>query len=572
MLQRIAIRNLALIRDAELEFSDKLNVLSGETGAGKSIIVDALMLLMGGKYDKTMLSGGENSGYVEGLFVFSSSEKTAFLGELGIDADEEMIVVRKFYADGKNDIRINGRSVTVKMLKSVMSRFVDICGQNEYQVLGKKSEHLNILDAYIGDPAAALTAELREKCAEYDDVRARAEALGNAEQRLQRMDMLAYQINEIESAAVKHGEEEELTEFRTRAMHGEKIKTALEGAEDALSGEGRALDGLYEAGRMLSGIDKLSESYAELDRRLGDLAVEAEDIAGTLKDLLSEVDFDEHDLEEAENRLAKLRSLKRKYGDLDALPDKLEQLNSEYALLSSGDEEYERLKTEEEELLGECCKLCKKLSAVRREGAKRLEKDVISELGDLGMANSVFEVAFAPLPERDEFEGNFGPRGADDVEFLLSPNPGQPLLPLVKIISGGEMSRFMLALKVIAGRYGGVDTMIFDEIDTGISGKTGLEVAEKLADISRRSQVFCVTHLAQIASMADCQYFISKTTDGYTTSTAVRRLDREGMIDEITRLSGAGEVSAAARRAAEELKAWSDGFKRDISRSDRPGS
>ena len=566
MLERISIKNLALVRDAELEFSDKLNVLSGETGAGKSIIVDALMLLMGGKYDRTMLSYGESSGSVEGVFAFPSPEKAAVLEEYGIDADDGLIVLRRFSADGKNDIRINGRSATVKMLRSLMSRFVDICGQNEYQVLGDKSEHGAILDAYLGDRIAGILAELGGKYEEYHDMKRKAAALGNAEQRLQRMDMLSYQINEIESAAVRSGEEDELIEFRNRAAHGEKIRNALLCAEDALSGEGNALDKLYDAQRAIASVSKISEKYAELERRLGDLAVEADDIVSSARDCLSDVDFNENDLEDAENRLAKLRSLKRKYGELSELPDKLEKMKTEYALLASGDEEYERLIAESGRLLDDCYLLCRSLSEVRRKGAKELEAEVKDELKGLGMASAEFETSFASLPDREHFDGAFDANGADDVEFMLSPNPGQPLMPLIKIISGGEMSRFMLALKVITGRYGGIDTMIFDEIDTGISGKTGLEVAEKLACISRYSQVFCVTHLPQIASMADCQYFIEKTTDGYTTNTCVRRLDKEGMIDEITRLSGAGGVSENARRAAEELKKWSDDYKNSIKR------
>ena len=565
MLKRISIKNLALIRDAELEFSDKLNILSGETGAGKSIIVDALMLLMGGKYDKMMLSYGASNGLVEGLFVFSSQDKVKLLEEYGVEADNELIVLRKFSADGKNDIRINGRSATVRMLRSIMSHFVDICGQNEYQILGNKSEHCAILDAYLGERSAALLGKLSDKYSELNHVKKKAAELGDSEQRLQRMDMLSYQINEIESAAVHAGEEEELIEFRNRAMHVEKIKNALSSLEDALSGDGCVLDKLYDAQRNISTVASLSEAYGEIDSRVGNLAIEAEDLSHTVKALLKDVDFDESDLENAENRLAKLRSLKRKYGNLDELPEKLEKLNAEYTLLASGDEEYERLKSEEAHLLDECYSLCEKLSELRRNGAVELEHEVKKELKGLGMADAAFEVAFAALPGRDEFENSFGAKGADDVEFMLSPNPGQPLLPLIKIISGGEMSRFMLALKVITGRFGGIDTMIFDEIDTGISGKTGLEVAEKLADISRFSQVFCVTHLPQIASMADCQHYIEKTTDGYTTSTCVRKLDREGMIEEITRLSGAGGVSENARKAAEELKQWSDNYKSSLS-------
>ena len=562
MLQRISIKNLALVSDAELEFSENLNVLSGETGAGKSIIVDALMLLLGGKYDKTMLSYGADSGYVEGVFQFTDIGKTEFLEEFGIEPEEQLIVFRKFTADGKNDVRVNGRSVTVRTLKTVMGRFVDICGQNEYQVLGNKSEHAAILDSYLGDDGRALLDKLSGLYFEYKDLTAKAAAIGSADERMRRMDLLAYQIGEIEDAKTTDGEEEELADFRARALGSEKLKNALGAAEQAFSSENGALDKIYEAERALSSVAKISAYYVDIVNRLGSLAVEAEDIAHTVSEMLSEVDFDEEDLEKAENRLQLLRDLKRKYGDLSGLGEKLNKMKAEYEMLSEGDAEYEELVKKSEKTLKEGYAAAQKLSSVRKESARSLEADVKKELAALGMGNSEFAVSFAEFPTEDEFLKRFTVKGADDVEFLLSPNPGQPLLPLAKIISGGEMSRFMLALKVVSSRYGGIDTMIFDEIDTGISGRTGLEVAKKLADISRNSQVLCVTHLAQIASMADCQYFIEKTTDGYTTSTCVRKLDRSGMIDEITRLSGAGDVTENARRAAEELKNWSDDYKR----------
>ncbi len=569
MLQRISIKNLALVRGAELEFSEELNVLSGETGAGKSIIVDALMLLLGGKYDKTMLSYGEDSGYVEGVFVFDDIEKTEFLEEYGIEPDEKLIVFRKFTADGKNDVRINGRGVTVKMLKTVMSRFVDICGQNEYQILGNKSEHAAILDSYLGKEGRESLEKLSELYLRYKDLVNKAAAIGNADERLRRMDMLAYQISEIEDAKISEGEEDELTDFRTRVMSSEKLKNALSVAEQSISEEGGALDKLYEADRMLSSVSKISSRYEELNVRIGSLAVEAEDIAHTLSDMLSEVDFDEDDLEKAENRLQLLRNIKRKYGDLAEIGKKLDKMKAEYTVLADGDAEYERLVSLSEKTLKEAYSVAVQLSTARKESARMLEKDVKNELSALGMENSEFSVSFAEFPTEEIFSEYFTAKGADDIEFLLSPNPGQPLLPLAKIISGGEMSRFMLALKVVSSRYGGVNTMIFDEIDTGISGRTGTEVAKKLADISRNSQVFCVTHLAQIASMADCQYFIEKTTDGYTTSTCVRKLDREGMIDEITRLLGAGETSENARKTANELKKRCDDYKHALTHEKR---
>lgn len=561
MLQRIRIENLALISGAELEFSDKLNILSGETGAGKSIIVDALMLLMGGKYDRTMLSYGADAGEVEGVFVLPGENDAAFLDEFGIERDSELIISRKFNADGRNDIRVNGKSVTLKMLRAITSHLVDICGQNEYQLLADKREHGVILDAYTGVKLAEVLEMLAVKYREYTDLKRRIAAVGDSAQRMQRIDILTYQINEIERAAVREGEEEELIDFRSRAVHGEKIKAALSAAAEAMSGENGGTDKIYDAVRALSPIASFSSEYGELEERLNALSIELDDIASTVSGLLEDVDFDESDLEKAESRLQQLRSLKKKYGELTELPDKLAKMNEELAALTDSDDEYDLLCERAERTLDELYSLSCDASELRRRGAERLERDVKNELAALGMKNSEFKVSFAEMPARSAFASHVTSAGADDIEFLLSPNPGQPLLPLVKIISGGEMSRFMLALKVISSRYAGVGTMIFDEIDTGISGAIGLEVAKKLAEISRHSQVLCVTHLPQIASMADRQYFIEKSSDGTTTRTGVRLLDRAGMIDEISRLSGARGVSSAAKRSAEELKDWSDGYK-----------
>ena len=564
MLRRITIKNLALIADAELEFSDKLNILSGETGAGKSIIVDALMLLMGGKYDKTMLSYGTDQGYVEGVFSFAEGEADAALEQAGLEPDTEMIVRRRFTADGKNDIRVNGRSCTAKMLKGLMSHFVDICGQNEYQVLAEKKEHIAILDAFAHAELAPVLDKMSTTYAEYTSLRKRMSDIGDAGRRLSRIDLLSFQIDEIEKANVARDEDDELLAFRSRAANSERIKIALGGASDALSGDNGSRDGVYEAVRQLASVAALSPEYAELKERLDTLSIELDDIADSIGALEEEVDFDESDLENAETRLRLLRNLKSKYGDLNALPEKLTKLRAELDVLQNSDEEYERLCSLSEKCLDALYDLSVKASDIRRKRARELAADVKRELGSLGMPNAEFTVAFTDIPTRAEAAEKVTPRGMDDVEFMLSPNIGQPLLPLLKIISGGEMSRFMLALKVISSRYANVGTMIFDEIDTGISGKIGQEVAKKLADISRNSQVLCVTHLAQIASMADTQYYIEKNTDGVTTNTSVRLLDRQGMIDEICRLSGARDVSASALKSAEELKAWSDDYKKNI--------
>ena len=564
MLERITIKNLALISDAELELSGNLNVLSGETGAGKSIVVDALMLLMGGKYDKTMLSYGQTNGFVEGYFSFSDEAQTEFLTEYGLDADVEIIVTRKFSADGKNEIRINGKSVTAKMLKGIMSNFVDICGQNEYQVLANKKEHAVVLDAYARKDIEKSLLLYAQKYGAYQDLTKKLNSIGDESERARRIDMLSYQINEIENANVLDGEEDEILDFRNKALHSEKIKYALARAVEALCGENAGLDGVYESAKNIGQIENISAEYAELCQRLNSISVELDDVASSMSDLLKAVDFDENELDQAETRLALLRNIKKKYGDLSNLPQKLSVMKAELDTLTDSDEEYEFLQAERQRILDELYLIGKSLSDARRKCALCFENDVKAELETLGMKNSEFKVCFADYPSRDEFEDKLSVNGADDIEFLLSPNLGQPLLPLIKIISGGEMSRFMLALKVISSKYNSVSTLIFDEIDTGISGKIGQEVAKKLANISRYGQVLCVTHLPQIASMADVQYFIEKNTDGVTTKTNVKKLNREEMIDEISRLSGSRDISSASKQSAIEMKEWSEKYKTSI--------
>lgn len=562
MLSRISIKNLAIISSAELDLAGGLNVLSGETGAGKSIVVDALMLLMGGRFDKTMLKYGENCGSVEGFFT-SDGRLEKILSDNGIDAGDEVLVRRKFYADGKNDVRINGTAVTASMLKSIMSTVIDICGQNEYQIIAKKREHRIILDDYAGENIRGILNEISDGLKKLKEIDEQIAAIGDSSSRLIRLDMLGYQIDEIEKAKVYPGEDEELIEKRARIMHAEKIRNAIASSSDALDSEGGALDALSQAIKSLISIRSLGSDYESLLSRLESLSIELSDVSGTIQDLEKEIGGSEEELDDLEKRLRVVRNVKSKYGPLDGLQDKLAELKKEFDFLSSADEEFERLNEERASVISKLYGLSRSASEIRRKYAKKLEGDVMRELTGLGFKKADFSVSFADFPAKDDFEDKLTSGGADDIEFLLSPNPGQPLLPLVKIISGGEMSRFMLALKVVASKTD-VATMIFDEIDAGISGITGREVAKKLAEISRLSQVICVTHLPQIASMADRQFYIEKSSLEDTTVTEVRLLDREGMIEEISRLSGTGGVSSLATKNAEELKTWADEFKRNL--------
>lgn len=562
MLQRITIHNLALICDLEIEFTQQLNIFSGETGAGKSIIVDSLTLLVGGRYDKSFLKFGEDSGYVEGVFGFNNPEPPE---SMGIECEDGILIVtRKFYKDGKNEIRVNGKQVTTSMLRELMQNYVDIYGQNEYQSLLKTIEQRKILDYYVFKTDGNAPAAVRDLYNRYKDILKQISSLGDEQARAQRIDILTYQIEEIKSANVKEDEEEKLIERRHVLMASERIKNALAECLECLEGE-EERSALSDATRTLASISSFNESYSSLAERLRSAAIEVDDIAESVKDELDGMDGSERELDEVAARLDKIRSLKSKYGNYGAMQKFLSDAQLELERASNGAELYEELCKQESKLKKELYTACAELSELRKKGAKRLSESIVAELADLGMPKSVFEVVFAPQPDFENFVSKTTASGFDEFEFYLSPNAGQPLLPLAKIISGGEMSRFMLAIKLITGNLSGIETMIFDEIDTGISGAVGLCVAKKLAELSRGHQVLCVTHLPQIAAMADGHYFIEKSEDNGNTATRVTALDEAGMISEVARLSGTKGISLTSDKNAAELKDWSNHYKADIS-------
>ncbi|MCH5165760.1 MAG: DNA repair protein RecN [Clostridiales bacterium] len=563
MLQRITVHNLALIRDLDIEFMPDLNVFSGETGAGKSIIVDSLMLLVGGRYDKSLLKFGEESGYVEGVFGFENSEP---LVDMGIDCEDGFfIVTRKFTKDGKNEIRINGKTTTTVMLRELMQHYVDIYGQNEYQSLLKITEQRKILDHFVFQKDESKLLEHRKIYDEYKKVRADMQKLGDETARAQRIDILKYQIEEIKSAAVQAGEEEKLIERRHLLMASERIKNALADCLECLDSDGGAASSVSDSTHALSSISSFGEKFSELNDRLRSVSIELDDITESLKDELDGMGGSERELDEVAARLDKLRALKSKYGTYDAMQKFLKSAEEELDVASNGKDIYDALCKKEAELSKKLFNSCALLSDMRKRGAETLKNRILTELADLGMANSQFETVFSDRPSEEEFDKRVTANGFDEFEFYLSPNIGQPLLPLAKIISGGEMSRFMLAVKLITGDLGQIETMIFDEVDTGISGSVGLSVAKKLARLSRGHQVLCVTHLPQIAAMADGHYYIEKFETGGDTVTRVTPLDRSGMIGEISRLSGTKGVSSSSDKNATELKDWSDDYKSELS-------
>ncbi|MCL2062557.1 MAG: DNA repair protein RecN [Firmicutes bacterium] len=564
MLSKLIIQNVALITHTEIDFSERLNILSGETGAGKSIIVDSLLLLLGAKYDKTILRHGAESGSVEGIFDLDARIPDVLTAH-GFDADETLIVNRRFFSSGRNEIRINNKLSTALILQKITSRLVDIYGQNEYQSLAHTSAHLKIVDYFL---RAQLDAPLKKAAELYRGltrIKAEIKQIGDAQERARTQDVLRFQLDEIKKANVSEGEEETLSDRRRMIASGEKIARELQDACRTLtSGEAAAGAQIAAAIGALKSLTGFSPRFESLHTRLYSAAVEIDDIAQTCQDELSALEFDADELEKIENRLDVIRSLKRKYGaysEMQAFYTKTEELLNQ---IENGAYLYEKLHKEKQRLLDEIYLVSQELSDIRKRGAAELAQRIIAELGDLGMAGAVFNIVFNNFPDKADIEKFFTASGADHPEFYFSANVGQPALPLIKIISGGELSRFMLALKTVSSAGDDIPTMIFDEIDQGVSGKIGQAVAQKLAVISARHQVLCVTHLPQIAAMADHHYYIEKSLVKGSTVTGVRLLNQQDEIEEISRLSGAKDISAQAYENARQMKKWSSDFKKKL--------
>ena len=565
MLQRLVIQNVALIGQAELEFSDGLNVLSGETGAGKSVILDAIDFVLGAKADRSLIRSGEQFCSVRAEFLSADPRIAGLLEEFDIEAEETLVLSRKFTADGKSSFRLNGCAVTAAMVRRLTSILVDVHGQSEHFFLLKESNQLRLLDDVAGDAVAEIKKTLAGQLSERRSILSDREKLGGDEgERERRLDILKFQIDEISAAELREGEEEELTAFREKFRNAEKILDALGAVRQFLSEDGGSADTLRGAGRSLSAIVRLDERYSALADRLENAAAEAEDIADTAESLLEELDIDEREAERVEARLDELRALKKKYGGsvAEALAF-LGRAQAEYEMLSDSAVRFEqlgeRLKKLDDEIYGTCLKLTK----ARKEAAQGFTKRVADELRTLNIPSPRFEIAFGEYTRDDVPHATS--EGLGSVTFLFSANAGEPLKELGKIISGGEMSRFMLAIKTQLSAVNAIGTYIFDEIDAGIGGKTARVVGEKFCRIAKNVQIIAVSHLAQIAAFADREFYIEKReTDGRTFS-CIRTVEGADGVSEIARLIGGDTESETARRHADELLANAAAYKKSLS-------
>lgn len=565
MLKNLTINNIALIDHADIEFKEGLTVLSGETGSGKSIIIDSLSFVLGDRADKTLIKHGADFADVAALFeVDLDCPVVEKLQNYGYGNDTEILVSRKMSAAGKNEIRIQGKTATLSILKDVCSELADIFGQGQHLALLDEANQLAALDSFCD--FGATDVALREKSADLSAVNKQLKSFGGSDAERERLaDILKYQIDEITNANLDENEENELLQLRKRMMHAEKITSALQQVSHLLGGEAGVTSQLAESCDRLKGIFSLEDQAESLEKRLQSCMLEIADVASTVDSVLSDVDFSESDVDKVEERLEKIKTVKRKYGGsiADALAF-LKDAEAKYDELTNSTERIAELNKQKTDLLAEMYILAKAKSEERRKTAKELAAEILKELADLGMNGTVFVVEFNEIPSFDEYCKSASANGFDVVSFLMSANPGEPLKPLSKVISGGEMSRFMLAVKNITATAEKIPTMVFDEIDTGISGVMAQKVAMKLANVSADKangyQCVVITHLPQIAAMADVNMYIEKTQGTDSTRTDVRELgagsDKQ---KEVARLMGS--VGEHAQVNAAELIQWCEDYK-----------
>ena len=562
MLQSLYLENIALIEKLGIELFPGFNVLTGETGAGKSIIIDAVNFVLGERTSRDLIRNGAARAKVEAVFSLNEGDAAfAALDALGIECDgNELILSRELSAAGRNACRVNGTLVPVASLKSVSDTLVDIHGQHEHQALLDAENHISYLDAYCHAESLPIIEKIDAIVSRRNELMLkRNSGFASEREREREMDMLRYQIEEIASANPEVGEEERLSAEKTVLLNAERIRTALETAHMALSGaeEGSALSAIDTARRSMRDIAALNKDYEALGDKIEELYYAAEDISFVLRDTSENVESDMQRLEEIEQRLKLISDLKRKYGRtvedvIDFGKDagtKLNELENAEALAAELDAKLDKLKAEYNVAADE-------LSKVRRAAGERLKRDVLNELKDLGMAKAMFDVALSDASGGEPRKG-----GRETAEFMLSANPGEPLKPLEKVASGGELSRIMLCFKSIFADNDRVPTLIFDEIDTGISGRTAAVVGEKMLGIAKKHQVICVTHLAQIAALADAHLMVRKYDDGKNTFVETRQLNEEEKVQRIAQMMDGESDSPSALTHARELIARADKIK-----------
>ncbi|RST73774.1 DNA repair protein RecN [Siminovitchia acidinfaciens] len=547
MLQELTIRNFAIIDQISISFSEGLTVLTGETGAGKSIIIDAVHLLVGGRGSSEFVRHGERKAEIEGLFFINEDHpSTAKADELGIEIEEGMLVLRReISSSGKSICRINGKLVTLTVLRDLGGTLIDIHGQHEHQELMDESMHLFLLDEFGRQEIAPNLTEYRKKYGELVEIEKKINELNKNEQQMaHRLDLLQFQVQEIEKSELKLNEDVMLEEEKTRLVNYEKLFESLKAGYENLQEEQKGLDSVGQAMSFMETAAEIDDKYNEVLESISTSFYMLEDTVRTLRNELDLLEFDPLRLNEIEMRLNEINQLKRKYGHtVEDILDYLEKIKEEMESIIHRDSRIEQLEEKRASIKTEVLKNGTQLSKLRKKWAEQLKAAIHKELKVLYMEKTVFDVVFHEQKE--------SMNGLDDVQFHLSTNPGEPLKQLSKVASGGELSRIMLALKTIFSTR--VTSVIFDEVDTGVSGRVAQAMAEKIHQISNNSQVLCISHLPQVAAMADTHLLISKKITDGRTRTIIKSLNDDQKIHEIGRMIAGTEITAITKKHAREL-------------------
>ena len=560
MLSLLHIENIAIIESADISFDKGFNVLTGETGAGKSIVIDAIGAVLGERTSRELIRTGAKSALVNAVFTEALPRK--WLENNGFPPDgEELMLQREIQGDGRNVCRVNGRPLTVAQLRELGRQLLNIHGQHDGQQLLDPACHLGYLDSF--GKTAPLLDEYQRDYLSMAELRRQIASLEMDEaERSRRVDTLEYQIKELERAELRPGEDEELNSRKTLLRSSGKLMEAIQEAQFALSGgedSQGACDLVSEAEGAILSVTRLSPQLEELGEKLTALRYAADDAAETIRDFADEFDFSPEELDQLESRLDVIYRLKKKYGPTVAdMLDYLEKCKAELEQIQDADDTIQRLEKELDKARQEAIKRGEALSKARKKAADSLQKRVQEELRQLDMPKVQFVTEFAPSSGQDGMDDT----GMDQVQFLMSANLGEALKPIQKVASGGELARIMLALKNVLAEDDGVGSLVFDEVDTGVSGRAAQKVAEKMADVARRKQVLCVTHLPQIAAMADTHFSVEKGEKKGRTFTNVERLDREGRVDELARLIGGATVTDSLRSSASELLAQAESYRK----------
>lgn len=551
MLTRLQVTNIALIDKSDIAFDAGFSVLTGETGAGKSILIESVGFVLGERASRESIRTGADKASVEATFLLSQdSPVRAYLKEQQLDCGDELVLYRELSASGRNVCRVNGVLVSTGELKAVGDLLVDLHGQHAHQSLLNPETHLQLIDAYAKSDADGLKTRMEEARQAALQAERDLNTLKNGlRERERRIDAIRYQMQEIDAVSPIDGEEEQLEADRLRMRNAETIVEGLNAAYDALFAEGGALSTLTDARDALNRIGEYDETYRKLSERTDEAYYSLEDVAYELRDGRDAFRFDPDLLEQTESRLAAIQNLKRKYGATIAeVLAYRDQIGNEYRILNDGENQIEALEQAYRSAVERFGELAKTLSKRRKAAAEKLMRETIAELNGMGMPHAAMETEFTAIPKEQLSEA-----GVDAAAFLLSANRGEPVKPLIKVASGGEMSRIMLAMKAALSDADRIETLIFDEIDTGISGMVANAVAEKMHALARKHQVLCVTHLPQIAAYADTQYVAYKYSDADKTHSVTRRLTETERPKEIARIMGSDENDAAAMEHAKRL-------------------